>query len=84
MFYGLAIVCASGDGTEKHLVREGENGTFFCADDRESLSSGIARLLKRPEDVQRMGQRSRLIVDQEVNISTVVEAYREAFTFACA
>jgi hypothetical protein len=31
-----------------------------------------------------MGQRSRLIVDQEVNISTVVEAYREAFTFACA
>ena len=84
MFYGLAIVCASGDGTERHLVREGENGTFFRADDAQSLADAIVRLMASPGELQRMGARSRQIIDREVNIGTVVEAYRRAFASACA
>ena len=84
MFYGLAIVCSSGDGTEKFLVREGCNGTFFRTDDRDSLSEAIVRLMSDPQKLQRMGARSREIIEREVNIRTVIEAYRQAFSRACA
>ena len=84
MFYGLAVVCAAGDGTERHLVREGENGSFFRADDRQSLAETIVRVMADPGRLARMGARSRQIIDREVNIGTVVAAYREAFASACA
>ncbi len=84
MFYGMAIVCSSGDGTEKFLVREGYNGAFFRADDRHSLGEAIVRLMSDPQELKRMGARSREIIDREVNIRTVVEAYRNAFSRACA
>lgn len=84
MFYGLAIVCSSGDGTERFLVREGFNGTFFRTDDRRSLEQAIVRLMSDPGELQRMGLRSREIIDREVNIATVVERYVEAFARACA
>lgn len=84
MFYGLAVVCAAGDGTERHLVREGENGSFFRADDRQSLAEAMVRVLADPGRLALMGARSRQIIDREVNIGTVVAAYREAFASACA
>lgn len=84
MFYGMAIVCSSGDGTEKFLVREGYNGTFFRAGDRHSLGEAIVRLMSDPQELKRMGARSREIIEGEVNIRTVVEAYRNAFSRACA
>ena len=84
MFYGLAIVCSSGDGTEKFLVREGFNGTFFRTDDRRSLEQAIVRLMSDPGGLRSMGLRSREIIDREVNIATVVERYVEAFARACA
>jgi len=82
MFYGLAIVCSSGDGTEKFLVREGHNGTFFRADDRQDLADAIIRLMSDRGELERMGARSREIIDGEVNITTVVHEYRRAFLLA--
>lgn len=84
MFYGMAIVCSSGDGTEKFLVREGYNGTFFRTNDRNSLAEAIVKLMSDPQELQRMAARSREIIKREVNIHTVVEAYRKAFSRACA
>ena len=84
MFYGMAVVCSSGDGTEKFLVREGYNGAFFRADDGYSLAEAIVRLMSDAQELQRMGARSREIIEREVNIRTVVEAYRKAFSRACA
>lgn len=84
MFYGMAIVCSAGDGTEKFLVREGVNGRFFRAGDRRSLEEAMVQLLSNAEDLLRMGLRSREIIDREVNIGTVVERYVEAFDRACA
>jgi len=83
MFYRMAIVCSSGDGTEKFLVREGYNGTYFRADDRHSLVESIIRLMSNQQELDRMGTRSREIIEREVNIHTVVEAYRRAFSRAC-
>lgn len=84
MFYRMAIVCSSGDGTEKFLVREGYNGTYFCVDDSNSLGEAIVRLMSDPQELDRMGARSREIIEREVNIHTVIEAYRQAFYRACA
>lgn len=84
MFYGLAIVCSSGDGTEQFLVRERCNGTFFRGDDAHSLAQAIVRLMSDSGELQRMGVRSREIIDREVNIATVVEGYLTAFSRACA
>ena len=84
MFYGLAVICASGDGTERFLVREGYNGVFFRAGDRDSLAAAIVGLLSDAQRLQRMGARSREIIEREVNIHTVVQAYLEGFSRACA
>lgn len=84
MFYGMAIVCSAGDGTERFLVREGYNGTFFRSGDRDSLAEAILRLMADPQELQRMGTRSRAIIEREVNIHTVIDAYRKAFASACA
>lgn len=84
MFYGLAIVCASGDGTEKFLVREGYNGAFFRTDDSIGLAETLVRLMSDQEQLRRMGARSREIIDREVNIDTVVKEYRRAFFSARA
>ena len=84
MFYGMAVVCSAGDGTEKFLVREGYNGSFFRGGDRDSLAEAILRLMADPQELQRMGARSRGIIDREINIHTVIDAYRKAFSRACA
>lgn len=83
MFYRLAIVCSSGDGTEQFLVREGYNGTFFRQGDSSSLAMAIQRLLADQDELVRMGARSRDIIDREVNIGTVVEGYLRAFRYVC-
>jgi glycosyltransferase involved in cell wall biosynthesis len=84
MFYGLPVVCSSGDGTELHLVREGYNGAFFRENDAESMAQALIRILSDQEERARMGVRSREIIDREVNIRTVVAEYMKAFRFAAA
>jgi glycosyltransferase involved in cell wall biosynthesis len=84
MFYRLAVVCSSGDGTERFLVREGYNGAFFRADDRTSLAEAMIRLMDDQPELEHMGARSREIIDREVNIHTVIAGYLEAFRHACA
>jgi len=84
MFYGLAVVCSAGDGTERHLVREGYNGAFFTQDDAASLAQVLITILSNQDERARMGVRSREIIDREVNIRTVVAEYLKAFRFACA
>ena len=71
-------------GSELDFVREGLNGTFFRSDDVHSLAQAIVRLMSDPGELQRMGVRSREIIDREVNIATVVEGYLQAFSRACA
>ena len=83
MFYRLPIVCSCGDGTERFLVREGWNGTFFQDGSHESLAKAILRLFSDPQGLRAMGNRSREIIDREVNIGTVVHEYRKAFSYAC-
>ena len=78
MCFGRPVVCSVCDGTERRLVREGENGAYFEAGDAASLASAIARVLEDPTRCRAMGERSTRIIREEVNIHTVVEGYRRA------
>jgi glycosyltransferase involved in cell wall biosynthesis len=63
-------------------VREGENGLYFEGGSAVSLAQAILRVLEDPALCAAMGERSTRIVRDEINIHTVVEGYRRAFSHA--
>jgi len=81
MCFGKPVICSVADGTEKRLVREGYNGYYFESASVPSLVSTIEKLFKDPAQIQVMGQRSKEIIHQEINIHTVLGNYMEAFKF---
>ncbi len=84
MYYGLAIVCAKADGTERFLVREGVNGAFFKDGDEADLARVMIEALSDPDQLRGMGSRSKEIIEKEVNIQTVVAGYLNAFRSVCS
>jgi hypothetical protein len=81
MSFDRPVVCSECDGTEKKLVREGYNGRYFEDGSAESLYEVLKNMLAHPEDLQEMGIRSGKIIQNEVNIHTVINGYIEAFNF---
>lgn len=81
MFHRLPVICSVCDGTEKKLVRDGYNGFLFEEGSEDDLTEKISRLLNVPESCRDMGLHSRLIIDQEVNIHTLINGYMKAFAF---
>ena len=64
MAYGLPVICAEGDGTEKDLVIPDVTGLFFRKDDAQDLARTLLSLLSEPGNVNRMGALARLHVYQ--------------------
>ncbi|QHT70491.1 glycosyltransferase family 4 protein [Rhodocytophaga rosea] len=81
MCFDRPVVCSECDGTEKKLVREGYNGRYFEDGNPESLYDVLNTLLAKPEDLYTMGARSGEIIQNEVNIHTVIKGYIKAFNF---
>ncbi|WP_298352364.1 glycosyltransferase family 4 protein [Runella sp.] len=81
MCFAKPIVCSVADGTEKRLVREGENGYYFKNGDVEDLARVLDLILADPERVKAFGQRSLEIIKKEINIHTVIEGYKKVFEF---
>lgn len=81
MCYGLPILCSICDGTERFLVRDGENGRYFKDGDEEDLFEKLLWLLDRPEKLKEMGQKSLEIIHNEINIQTVIRGYLRAFDY---
>ena len=79
MCFSKPVVCSVADGTEKRLVREGYNGHYFESGSLESLQEVIEKLFSNPEMITKMGQRSREIIEKEINIHSVLGNYMEAF-----
>ena len=77
MIFGLPVICSVCDGTERHLLRHGENGYFFIPGDCESLAAAIRQVLDHPRRAA-MGAASTEIIRREMNIHTVVAGYRAA------
>ncbi len=81
MFYKLPIVCSECDGTEKMLVRDGYNGKYFEKDNEDDLFDKISTIIDNDELKRKMGYNSRQIVDNEINIHTVMAKWQDAFDY---
>lgn len=81
MQYGLPIICSVADGTEKKLVRNGENGYFFEDGNLNDLVSKIDKILSSQDNMKEMGKKSREIILNEVNVDVVIANYKKAFDF---
>jgi len=81
MCFAKPVVCSVADGTERRLVREGYNGYYFDNGNQPSLNDALHRLLTDPEKVATFGQNSLKIIEEEINIHSVIREYEEAFFF---
>lgn len=84
MIFGLPIICSVCDGTEKHLVIDGYNGIYFEEGNQQSLETKISHLFNNPELRIKMGENSLKIIQNQINIHTVVEGYMKAFKYVCS
>jgi glycosyltransferase involved in cell wall biosynthesis len=79
MTFGLPVVSTPLDGTEADLVDERENGYLVDDDDVASLTRGLRRVVEAdPEQRAELGARSREIVDETVNIDSMVGGFTDA------
>ncbi len=76
MAHSLPVICAIADGTEKHLVFEGENGYYFEDGNLESLVAVIEKTLT--SDTQKMGEKSLAIIQDKINIGLVSNQFIKA------
>ncbi|GJQ62090.1 MAG: glycosyl transferase [Melioribacteraceae bacterium] len=81
MAFGKPVIVSVCDGTEKKLVFEDLNGTFFEEGNLESLTSKIDFLLSDEELVKKMGENSAKIIKEKINMHTVVKGYLDAFRY---
>jgi len=63
MNFGLPLLVSKGVGTARDLVLDGENGFFFPQGDINSLSKHLRRLLDDPGLLEKLGRRSREVVE---------------------
>ncbi len=81
MCFAKPIICSVADGTEKRLVKEGYNGYYFDNTSQESLNGCMLRLITNQEAIHEFGLNSLKIIQEEVNIHTVIKEYQEAFQY---
>jgi glycosyltransferase involved in cell wall biosynthesis len=77
MSYGLPVIVAQGDGTQDDLVRPG-NGWQIPPGDFEALLNTMKEALSDAARLRRMGEESRRIVKEEINIQTMVNVFVKA------
>jgi glycosyltransferase involved in cell wall biosynthesis len=78
MNFDLPIIVSDRVGCARDLVREGENGYVFRADDVKALAETIAHLVKSPEERLRYGLRSSQIISEYT-----AEACAQQLVHAC-
>lgn len=78
MSCGLAVIASRVGGTVQ-VVEDGQSGILFKSGDREEMTRSIERLLRRPEDVHRMGVRAREIILAGYDLRRVASRYRELY-----
>lgn len=76
MCHSLPIICSIADGTEKHLVFEEVNGFYFNDGDLNSLISSIEKVWL--SDMDELGNNSRKIIEEKINIETVSNNFMNA------
>lgn len=81
MCFGLPIICSVCDGTEKKLLKDNINGKYFLEGDEADLADKIDLLLSDKILRDKMGKNSIKIIEDEINIHTVINGYVAAFEY---
>ena len=74
MSYGLPVIVAEGDGTQRDLVRP-ENGWLVAPGDLHALETALRLALSDRRDLAVKGAESRRITTEEVNIETMADRF---------
>jgi len=81
MCFAKPVICSVADGTERRLVRDGYNGSYFENGNQESLNLKIKSLLQDPDKIKTFGDNSLRIIKEEINIHSVLREYMVAFEY---
>jgi glycosyltransferase involved in cell wall biosynthesis len=82
MLYGKPVAAAEADGSQRDLVREGENGWLLPPGDDETLLSVLREALADPRRLERMGRASLRIVRETATMEKMIEGFLQAMRFA--
>jgi glycosyltransferase involved in cell wall biosynthesis len=77
MAHGLAVVVGEGDGSQRDLVRT-ENGWLLREGSEAELRRVLMEALSDRNRLRAMGEESRRIVIEEVNVEAMVRAFVQA------
>lgn len=77
MGQALPVIVAQGDGTQQDLVRPG-NGWLVPPGDLDALTEALGEALADAARLRRMGAESFRIVQQEINLERMVDAFIQA------
>ena len=83
MAHALPVIVAAGDGTQEDLVRP-TNGWRVPSDDLPALTAVLAEALADPQRLRKMGAESFRVVNEEINLETMVTAFARAIHLAWA
>jgi PEP-CTERM/exosortase A-associated glycosyltransferase len=76
------LVLASDVGGHRELIRDGDTGVLFAADDVASLARGVQGLLESRDGWNRIRERGREFVTRERNWELSAGGYRHAYGVA--
>lgn len=73
--WGLPVVVAGGDGTERDLVKPDENGFLVQADDPSALARAIRRLAGAADLRERMGEASIKLIRGGLGLNAMLREF---------
>lgn len=82
MLYGKPVAAAEADGSQKDLIREGENGWLLPPGDDGALRRMLREALADPRRLERMGRASLRIVRETATMEKMVGGFLQAMRFA--
>jgi glycosyltransferase involved in cell wall biosynthesis len=77
MAYGLPVIVAEGDGTQRDLVQP-SNGWLVTPDDLPALTGALRAALSDIARLRRMGESSHHLVVERFNIDAMVTSFVDA------
>jgi len=72
-------IVASDVGGHRELIRDGETGYLFAADDANALAARLEQVIANPDDRARVAQQGRRYVEEERTWDRVMDAYAEIY-----
>ena len=73
------LVAASDVGGHRELIRDGETGTLFAADDPAAIATALAGLLADRDEWDTRRARARAFVERERNWSSNISRYEPVY-----